>query len=128
MRIDKYLWSIRVFKSRKIASDHVKANKVSINGQVVKASREVMPGDKLEVRKAGIRRAYRVLDLPPSRVGAKIVGLYMQETTSVEELEREKVMRQTQTYYRQKGLGRPTKRDKRQIDDYLFDTDNEDII
>ena len=128
MRIDKYLWAIRVFKSRKMATEHIKANKVRINGQLVKPSRDVIPSDELEVRKGGIHRKYKVLDLPASRVGAKIVGLYMQDLTPIEELEREKVIHKTQTYYRQKGLGRPTKKDKRQIDDFLFDPEDEDYI
>ena len=81
MRIDQYLWCIRLFKSRNLASTSCKKGMVKINGQKVKASREVMPLDLIEVRKDQLWRSFEILDLPKSRMGAKLVPLYVIEKT-----------------------------------------------
>ena len=119
MRVDKYLWSIRYFKSRSKATTAVKKGRVKVNGDVVKPSREVYATDMVEVRKDQIDYKVEVLDLPPNRVGAKLVNLYMVDRTPKERLEVKKMIALNQDYYRRKGEGRPTKKDRRELDDLL---------
>ncbi len=119
MRVDKYLWSIRYFKSRSKATTAVKKGRVKVNGDVVKPSREVYATDMVEVRKDQIDYKVEVLDLPPNRVGAKLVNLYMVDRTPKERLEVKKMVALNQDYYRRKGEGRPTKKDRRELDDLL---------
>lgn len=121
MRIDKYLWCIRYHKTRSIATDAVKKGAVKINGAVVKPSKEVFPGDKIELRKNQINYIIEVLDIPDSRVGAKLVGMYCQDQTPQEEFEVNEMLKYAKSYYRKKGVGRPTKKDRRDLDDFLED-------
>ncbi len=121
MRIDKYLWHTRYFKTRNIASTACKKGQVKINGQVVKSSRAVYPTDKINLRKNQINYELIVLDIPKNRVGAKLVNIYRKDTTPKEAFENEELLKYSKTYYRQKGVGRPTKKDRREIDDYLDD-------
>ena len=125
MRVDKFLWSVRYFKSRSKATDAVKKGRVKVNGDSVKASREVYPGDRIEVRKDQIDYIVEVLDLPPSRVGNKIVGLYKVDRTPQERLDAKKLAALSQDYYRRKGEGRPTKKDRRDLSD-LFTREEEE--
>jgi ribosome-associated heat shock protein Hsp15 len=126
MRIDKFLWAVRYFKTRNIASEACKKGMVSINKVKAKPSKEVYPMDLLEVRKNQINYTLEVLDLPPSRVAAKLVDIYRKDTTPKENLETAKVIQAAQRYYREKGSGRPTKKDRRDLDDYR--TENQDEI
>lgn len=119
MRVDKFLWSVRYFKTRSIATEACRQGKVRINGDVVKPSREVYPTDKIRVRKEQIDYQIDVLDNPPSRVGAKLVGLYVVDITPKEEFEKKELLKYSQDYYRKKGAGRPTKKDRRDIDDWF---------
>ena len=121
MRIDKYLWHTRYFKTRNIASTACKKGQVKINGQVVKSSRDVYPTDKVTLRKNQINYELIVLDIPKNRVGAKLVNIYRKDTTPKEAFENEELLKYSKTYYRKKGVGRPTKKDRREIDDYLDD-------
>jgi ribosome-associated heat shock protein Hsp15 len=121
MRIDKYLWHTRYFKTRNIASTACKKGQVKINGQVVKPSREVYPTDEIIVRKNQINHQFMVLDIPKNRVGAKLVDIYRKDTTPKEAFENEELLKYSKSYYRKKGMGRPTKKDRREIDDYLDD-------
>jgi ribosome-associated heat shock protein Hsp15 len=121
MRIDKYLWHTRYFKTRNIASTACKKGQVKINGQVAKPSREVYPTDKIIVRKNQINHQFTVLDIPKNRVGAKLVDIYRKDTTPKEAFENEELLKYSKSYYRQKGMGRPTKKDRREIDDYIDD-------
>ncbi len=121
MRIDKYLWHTRYFKTRNIASTACKKGQVKINGQVVKSSRQVYPTDKVNLRKNQINFELIVLDIPKNRVGAKLVNIYRKDTTPKEAFENEELLKYSKTYYRKKGVGRPTKKDRREIDDYLDD-------
>lgn len=118
MRIDKYLWSTRYFKTRSLATAACKKGQVQVNGQVVKPSREVYPMDQINVRKDQIRYQLQVLDLPPSRVGAKLVDIYRKDTTPAETFEHQELLNYSKTYYRKKGTGRPTKKDRRDIEGY----------
>ena len=123
MRIDKYLWCTRYFKTRNQATEACKKGLVRIGGQVVKPSREVLPMDEIQLRKNQVNFSLKVLDIPPGRMGAKWVGVYRQETTPAGELERVKMIQASQEYYRKKGMGRPTKKDRRDLDDYLDESE-----
>ena len=125
MRVDKFLWSVRYFKTRSIATNACKQGKVKMNGSNMKPSKEVFPGDKLLVRKNQIDYQLEVLDLPASRVGAKLVSIYIQDHTPKEAFEKLDLLKYSKEYYRKKGTGRPTKKDRRDIED-LFDTASDD--
>jgi len=127
MRVDKYLWCVRYFKTRNIASTACKKGHVRVNGQSVKSSREVYPTDKIVVRKDQIDFQLTVLDIPESRVGAKLVDIYRIDTTPKEAFEHSELLQYSKEYYRKKGTGRPTKKDRRDIDDYLDDAPKEDV-
>ncbi len=118
MRVDKYLWCIRYFKSRSIATESCKKGAVKVNGDIVKPSREVYPTDKIVVRKEQINHSLEVLDLPQSRLGAKLVDMYRKETTPKEAFETNELLQYSKDYYRKKGVGRPTKKDRRDIEDF----------
>lgn len=121
MRIDKFLWSVRIYKTRSIASDEIKKNKVLIGDNVVKNSKEVKIGDTIKVKKNQIEFKIKVLDLPKSRVGAKLVPDYIADRTEQEQYEILKLKRMQQSYYRAKGEGRPTKKDRRDIHGFMDD-------
>ncbi|MEH6682828.1 MAG: RNA-binding S4 domain-containing protein [Sediminicola sp.] len=121
MRIDKYLWSIRYYKTRSIATEACKKGHIKINGQGVKPSREVYPTDKIVVRKDQINHELTVLDIPPSRVGAKLVDIYRKDNTPEEAFQHNELLKLSKEHYRKKGTGRPTKKDRRDIDDYTDD-------
>ncbi|GAA0872020.1 RNA-binding S4 domain-containing protein [Gangjinia marincola] len=125
MRIDKYLWCVRVFKTRSLATKACKTNSVKVNDEPIKASREVYPLDKIEVRKNQINYIFEVINHPPSRVGAKLVGLYMVDLTPKEAFEQQDMIKNAQDYYRKKGEGRPTKKDRRELDDWFINTEEE---
>jgi len=117
MRVDKYLWCVRQFKTRNVATTACKKGHVKVNGAPVKPSREVYPTDKIEVRKNQINYTLTVLDIPPSRVGAKLVDIYRVDTTPKSAFEAHEFLKYAKDHYRKKGTGRPTKKDRRDIDD-----------
>lgn len=123
MRIDKFLWCTRYFKTRNVAANAVKKGHVRVNGSVVKPSREVFPMDKIVLRKNQIDYQLTVLDIPDSRVGAKLVDIYRKDTTPKEAFEHDELLKFAKTHYRKKGLGRPTKKDRRDIDGYLDESE-----
>ncbi|MFS4456327.1 RNA-binding S4 domain-containing protein [Maribacter sp. 2304DJ31-5] len=123
MRIDKYLWSTRYFKTRNIATQSCKKGHVKINGHVCKPGREVFPMDEITVRKNQIDYRLTVLDIPESRVGAKLVDIYRKDTTPKEAFQHNELLQYSKDYYRKKGTGRPTKKDRREIEDYLAPSD-----
>ena len=125
MRVDKFLWCVRYFKTRSVATEACKQGKVRIGDAIVKPSREVYPADKLVVRKNQINYEIEILDLPPSRVGAKLVNLYINDVTPKEEFEKLELLKYSRDYYRKKGTGRPTKKDRRELDDW-FESPEED--
>ncbi|MDO6737760.1 RNA-binding S4 domain-containing protein [Wenyingzhuangia sp. 2_MG-2023] len=128
MRIDKYLWAIRMFKTRSIATDACKKGHIKLNGTNVKPSKEVYIGEKIVVRKNQINYQLEVLDIPPNRVGAKLVDLYRKDTTPKEAFEHNELLKLAKDYYRKKGSGRPSKKDRRDMDEYqeknTFDNEN----
>ena len=125
MRIDKYLWCIRMYKTRTVATEACKQGKVRIQDAIVKPSREVYIGDRLLVRKNQINYELEVLDLPKSRLGAKLVDIYRKDVTPKEALQKLDLLNYSKDYNRKKGTGRPTKKDRREIDDW-FEQDSED--
>ena len=121
MRVDKFLWCVRYFKTRSLATNACRQGKVKIGGDNVKPSREIFPNDKITVRKNQIDYQIDVLDIPASRIGAKLAGLYVNDITPREEFEKLELLKYSKDYYRKKGTGRPTKKDRRDIDDWFED-------
>ena len=119
MRIDKFLWSVRFYKTRSIAADEIKKNRVSVSGQTVKSSREVKEGDVIKIRKNQIDYQAKVLQIPKSRIGPKLVPLHIEDHTDKEQYEILKVRNLSAEHYRNKGEGRPTKKDRRDIDGFV---------
>ena len=125
MRIDKYLWCIRVFKTRSIATNACKKGHVKINDKAIKPSRDVYATDAISVRKDQINYSLVILDLPPNRVGAKLVDLYRKDTTPKSEFDAKDLLKYSKDYYRKQGTGRPTKKDRRNIDGLYLNNEEE---
>lgn len=119
IRLDKYLWAVRIFKTRSDAADAVRNNKVTVNGSYAKPSREVKLGDEIAVRKQQVTYSYKVLDLVSSRQPAKNVPLYCLDITPQEELAKLNVPRETIFVFRDRGTGRPTKKERRELDSLM---------
>jgi ribosome-associated heat shock protein Hsp15 len=117
MRIDKYLWCIRYYKTRNNATEASKKGHIKINGIAIKPSKSVFNNDIITIRKNQINYKIEVLDIPPNRVGAKLVDLYRKDLTPTEEFEKFDLLKYSKDYYRKKGTGRPTKKDRRDLDD-----------
>ncbi len=122
MRIDKYLWCIRYFKTRSIATEACKKGHIKIKGATIKPSKEVFANEEIGIRKNQINYQIIVLDIPKNRVGAKLVDLYRKDITPNEAFDNQELLRYSKDYYRKKGTGRPTKKDRRDIDDYKEET------
>lgn len=116
VRIDKYLWAIRVFKTRSEAAEACRTGKVFVNGAQTKSSREIKAGDSIEVRKGAIHYSYTVIEPVDKRQGAKLVDQYAENTTPQSELD--KIIAPVETIFlkRERGSGRPTKKERRDID------------
>lgn len=121
VRIDKWLWTVRVFKTRSLATDACKMNRVSINGQLTKPSRLVKEGDVISVRKPPIEYSFKVLRVLNNRVGAKLVPEYMENVTPKEQYDILELQRLSRFVDRAKGLGRPTKKDRRDMENFIED-------
>jgi ribosome-associated heat shock protein Hsp15 len=125
VRIDKYLWSIRVFKTRSEATDACKGGKIRLNGADTKPSKMVKVGDTIVARKGAVTYTYKVLDLIDKRQGPKLVPNYAENLTPPEELAKLRAPVETFFLKRDRGAGRPTKKDRRQMealwDDLSFD-------
>lgn len=116
IRLDKYLWAVRVFKTRSDAADAIRNNRVLVNDAYAKPSREVKEGDIISVKKMPVTYRYKVLELVSSRQGAKNVPQYCLNITPQEELDKLTVPRETIFVFRERGTGRPTKKERREID------------
>ena len=125
MRIDKFLWSIRFYKTRNIAAEEIKKNRVSIGENTVKSSKESKRRRYYQDKKNQIDYKIKVLQIPKSRIGAKLVALHVADMTEKEQYELLKLRKMSQDYYRTKGEGRPTKKDRRDMDDFL-ETDHDE--
>lgn len=117
LRIDKYLWSIRVYKTRTDATDACKGGKVRVNGSDIKPSKGVKVGDMITARKGAVVYTYKVLELIDKRQGAKLVPRYAENLTPQEELDKLRAPVETFFLKRDRGAGRPTKKDRRQMED-----------
>lgn len=118
-RLDKYLWAVRLSKTRSQAADLVSRNKVKINDQLVKPAKEVKVGDLISIQHNTATFSYKVLNLLEKRVGAKLVSEYLIDTTPPEEIEKFKQYQLAQQVYRNYGTGKPSKKDRRDLDDFL---------
>ena len=119
MRLDRWLWAVRVFKSRSLASDACRAGSVAVNEQTAKPARDVRPGETVTVKQGLILRTLRVVSVPRSRVGPKLVPNFCIDLTPPEELQKARENRIQHLLEREKGSGRPTKRDRRLLDRLL---------
>lgn len=118
-RLDKWLWCVRLFKTRALATTACRAESVLVNEVAAKPAREVRPGEVVSVRQGIITRRLRVIASPLSRVGPKLVENYCEDLTPPEEYEKLKMPRVQQILARERGAGRPTKRDRRLLDQLL---------
>ncbi len=134
-RLDKWLWAARIFKTRSIAADACKNGRITIGGVKQKASKMVKEGDVIEVRKPPITYAFKVLKAIQNRVGAKLVPEVLENVTPKEQLELLEMNRISGFVGRARGTGRPTKKERRELDDFIqpaffgdfdFDFDEED--
>ncbi|MDH6313519.1 ribosome-associated heat shock protein Hsp15 [Parabacteroides sp. PFB2-10] len=138
VRIDKWMWATRIFKSRSIAVDACKKNRIMVNNVQAKASRTIKVGDVIQVRKPPITYSFKVLALTERRMGAKLVPEYLENVTTPDQYEILEMNRISGFVNRSKGMGRPTKKDRRELEqfadpdsmgdgfDFEFDFDSED--
>lgn len=125
MRVDKFLWCVRYYKTRSLATKACKRGHVKINGVSVKPAREVFPTDQIDIRKNQTDYKIEVLELPKSRRGAKWMKLYMMDITPQEEIQKRELLKYERSKGREKGMGRPTKKDRREMDDWFEDQEDE---
>ena len=118
VRIDKWLWATRIFKTRSVATDACKKNRISVGGVPVKPSRMIKAGDVIAVRKPPVTFSFRVLDVTGNRMGAKLVPQYYENITPPEEYEILELNKISGFVNRSKGMGRPTKKERRELDDF----------
>ena len=121
VRLDKYLWAVRIYKTRSDAADAIRNNKVTVNGAYAKPSRDAKIGDKIDVKKGMITYSFLVTDLVANRQPAKNVPLFCQDITPQSELDKLNVPRETIFVFRERGTGRPTKKERREIDAVMED-------
>ena len=120
MRLDQWLWAVRVFKSRSLAVEAIKAGHVKVNGEGTKPAHEARTGEIVAARLGVFTRTLRVVGAPPSRVAAKLVAEYAEELTPPEEFAKQRELRAfSAPGFRPKGAGRPTKRERRRLDDQV---------
>jgi len=115
-RLDKWLWAVRVFRTRSLASDACRAGSVAVNEIPAKPARDVRPGEMVTVKQGLVLRTLRVVDVPRSRVGPKLVANFCADLTPPSEIQRAREKSVQQLLAREKGSGRPTKRDRRRLD------------
>lgn len=134
-RIDKWLWAARIFKTRTIAAEACKKGRISINGAQAKPARMIKAGDIIQVRKPPVTYSFKVLQAIEKRVGAKLVPEVMENVTTPDQYELLEMNRISGFIDRARGTGRPTKKDRRDLDDFFtpeylddleFDFDDED--
>jgi ribosome-associated heat shock protein Hsp15 len=119
VRVDKWLWAVRLFKTRTLATEACRGGHVTADGQEVKPAREVRVGEIYKVRISPLVRTVKVIALLDKRVGPKLVDQYMEDLTPASEYLKQMEARQTALFKREKGAGRPTKRDRREIEGLL---------
>ena len=117
-RIDKWMWAVRIFKTRTIAAEACKKGRISINGALAKAARTIKPGDVIQVRKPPVTYSLKVLQTIEKRVGAKLVPEMMENITTPDQYELLEMSKVSGFINRAKGTGRPTKKDRRELEDF----------
>ena len=127
VRIDKWLWATRIFKTRTIATDACKKGRITIGGTNVKASRMIRVGEVIQVRKPPITFSFKVLALTQNRMGAKLVPEYMENVTTADQYEIMEMTRLSGFLDRSKGTGRPTKKDRRELEQFTMPDDGFDF-
>jgi ribosome-associated heat shock protein Hsp15 len=135
-RIDKWMWAVRIFKTRTIAAEACKKGRVTINGSLVKASRVITPGDVIQIKKPPVIYSFKVLQAIEKRIGAKIVSEVMENVTAPDQYELLELSKVSGFINRARGTGRPTKKERRSLegfttpeeymDDFDFDFDFEE--
>ena len=119
VRIDKYVWCVRLAKTRSLSTKLVAGNKVKLNGLECKPAKEVSIGDLISVQKNNASFSFRIKALTEKRLGAKLIVDYIRDETPLEELEKYKTYQAAQRNYRGKDQGKPSKKDRRELDDFL---------
>ncbi len=136
-RIDKWLWAVRIFKTRTIAAEACKKGRITINGSQIKPSRMIKPGEVIQVRKSPITYSFKVLQAIEKRVGAKLVPEVMENVTTPDQYELLELSKISGFVDRARGTGRPTKKDRRSLDEFTapefmdefdFDLDEDDSV
>ena len=136
-RIDKWLWAVRIFKTRTIAAEACKKGRITINGSQIKPSRMIKPGEVIQVRKSPITYSFKVLQAIEKRVGAKLVPEVMENVTTPDQYELLELSKISGCVDRARGTGRPTKKDRRSLDEFTapefmdefdFDLDEDDSV
>lgn len=129
VRIDKWLWAVRIFKTRSAAADACKKNRVYVQDLSVKPSRMVRKGDVIQVRKPPITYSFKILDITDKRMGAKLVPLFMENVTTPDQYEILELNKISGFVDRQRGTGRPTKKERRDLEQFSesFDFDELDF-
>ena len=118
-RVDKYIWGVRLAKTRSQASELISKGKIKLNNLQVKSSREPKVGDTIQISKNTAVYSYKIIQLLDKRIGAKLVEEYIIDITSEEEKEKYRLYSLTQSVYRENGTGKPTKKDRRDINDFF---------
>lgn len=118
-RLDRWLWAVRAFKTRPLATDACRRGAVEINGLTAKPARPVHAGEVVTVRQATLTRTLKVVGVPASRIGAKLLPNFLVDLTPPEEIERQRLRGMESVLTREKGAGRPTKRDRRSLDRFF---------
>lgn len=119
MRIDKYVWCVRLSKTRSLATKLIARNKIKLNNAECKPAKELVVGDVLTIQKNNATFSFRVKALTEKRLGAKLVHDYIDDETSEEEIEKYKTYQAAQRNYRGRDQGKPSKKDRRELDDFL---------
>ncbi|MDO9679682.1 MAG: RNA-binding S4 domain-containing protein [Bacteroidales bacterium] len=127
-RLDKYLWAVRIFKTRSEAAEACKGGRVKVNSTEAKPSREVKPGDLIDLRRVNVNYKYKVIQQLENRLSAKLVPEYIENLTPQEELDKLNAPKESIFIYRQRGTGRPTKKERRDIDEILDQYDPNDEL
>ncbi|OQA97313.1 MAG: Heat shock protein 15 [Bacteroidetes bacterium ADurb.Bin217] len=120
IRIDKWLWAVRLYKTRSLATNACKNNQIYIDSIGVKPSRVLKIGDVVQVKRPPIMRSYRVLGLLAQRESAKVVVDFIEDITPSEELQKLEMLKYVKPVFRERGLGRPTKKDRRSMEDFGY--------
>lgn len=122
IRVDKWLWTMRLFKTRSVAAEACKKGRVFINGVALKPSHLVRVGDVIQVKRSPVIFSYKIIDITNNRVGPKLVENFMTQVTSRDQLELLEMLKLDKANARAKGLGRPTKKERRSLDEFIDDT------